>query len=69
MDLLALLVVVGSSFWVLHDARNIGIEKGQLDGIIDMGPWGWFFWCLIVWVVWFPIYLFKRGEYKSINRA
>jgi len=29
-----------------------------------MGVAGWFFSCLLLWIVAFPAYLAKRGEYK-----
>ncbi len=59
--------VIFTSILVLHDARAIGVRKGQIQGLGDMGPWGWFFSCLFFWIVGFPFYLFKRREYKRIN--
>jgi hypothetical protein len=56
-----------TSIWVLFDANTIGVEKGQLEGVADMGPWGWFFACLLLWIIGFPLYLAKRPELKSIN--
>ena len=61
------LLVIGTSIWVLVDAQSIGVKKGQLQGMANMGPWGWFFVCLLLWIVGFPMYLAKRGEYKRIN--
>ena len=59
--------VIFTSILVLHDARAIGVQKGQIQGLGNMGPWGWFFTCLFFWIVGFPFYLFKRREYKRIN--
>jgi len=67
MDSLMFLVVIGTSLWVLVDAKTIGVRKGQIRGAGDMGPWGWFFVCLLLWIVGFPFYLAKRGEYKKVN--
>ncbi len=61
------LVVLGTSIWVLIDAKTIGVQKGQIKGMGDLGAWGWFFVCLLLWIVGFPFYLAKRGEYKRIN--
>ena len=69
MDSLMFLVVIGTSLWVLVDAKTIGVRKGQIKGAGDMGPWGWFFVCLLLWIVGFPFYLAKRGEYKKVNAA
>ncbi len=60
-------VVIGTSLWVLFDASNIGVKRGQMQGMGDMGPGGWFAVCLLLWIVGFPFYLAKRAEYKRIN--
>jgi hypothetical protein len=52
---------------VLIDAKKIGVKKGQIKGLADIGPWGWFFVCLLLWIIGFPLYLLKRGELKRIN--
>ncbi len=63
IDLLALSLVFGSSFWVLIDSRKIGIKKGTTKGFFDMGPTGWFLACLLFWIAAFPFYLVKRHEH------
>lgn len=65
MDVLFLLVVLGSSVWVLIDAKRIGVRKGLVDGIANIGPWGWFFGCILLWIVVFPLYLIKRDTLKK----
>ena len=60
-------LVIGSSIWVVADAKSIGVRKGQIKGLFDMGPWGWFLICLLLWIIGFPIYLVKRSEYRRIN--
>lgn len=65
-DLIAILVL-GTSIWVFFDARAIGIKKGQMEGMLDLSPWGWAFCCLLLWIVCFPLYLSKRDNYKQIN--
>jgi len=67
METLILIIVVGTSIWVAVDASSIGVKKGQIKGVADMGPVGWFFGCLLLWIVGFPYYLAKRGEFKRIN--
>ncbi len=54
--------VVGSSIWVGIDAWSIGARKGLLPGIVDLGPVGWLFACLGLWVIAFPLYLISRGD-------
>ena len=67
MDTMILLVILGTSVWVLFDARSIGVKKGMVKGLANMGPWGWFFVTLFLWIVGFPAYLAMRGKYKKIN--
>ena len=67
MAILMLFVVIGTSIWVLIDAKSIGVKKGQIKGIADMSPLGWFFVVLGLWIVGFPAYLLKREEYKRLN--
>lgn len=63
------LVVVGSAFWVLVDANSIGVRKGLVSGMGDMGPWGWFFATLLLWIIGFPMYLSYRGKFKQALAA
>lgn len=59
--------VIATSVWVLIDAKTIGIKKGQIDGMGNIGAVGWFFGCLLLWIVCFPFYLAKRSEFKRVN--
>lgn len=61
------IVVVGTSIWVLIDAKTVGVKKGQIQGMGNLGPWGWFIACLLLWIIGFPFYLAKRSEFKRIN--
>jgi len=68
MGALILLIVIGTSIWVLFDARNIGVKQKETDA----GPWVWFFFCLLLWIIGFPMYLatrhsiLKNPEHKTI---
>ena len=59
-------IVVASSFWVLFDARSIGVKRELPKPVFSMGVAGWFVVCLLFWIVAFPAYLVKRGEYKRL---
>ncbi len=67
MEFFLFILVLLSSIWVLVDAKSIGVKKGQLKGFANLGPWGWFFACLLLWIVGFPLYLSKRSVLKKIN--
>jgi DNA-directed RNA polymerase subunit RPC12/RpoP len=64
---LALLIpalVLCTSFWVFVDAAKIGVKRGQLRGLKNMGPGGWLISCLFLWIFAFPYYLSVRDELK-----
>jgi hypothetical protein len=66
LSLIILLVVVGTSIWVLMDASNLGVRRGALGGgFADMGVGGWFFVCLLLWIIGFPMYLATRPKYVA----
>lgn len=61
------LIVITTAIWVGFDAKAIGVKKGQMKGLTDLSPTGWFFSVLLLWIIGFPLYLSKRSEYKRIN--
>jgi hypothetical protein len=63
------LIVIFTSIWVLFDAQAIGVRKGLIRGLSDMGKWGWFFSCLGLWIIAFPYYLSKRQHLKAATAA
>jgi hypothetical protein len=65
--ILFFIIVLVTSIWVLIDAKAIGVKKGQIQGMCNLSPWGWFFACLLLWIISFPFYLAKRSEFKHIN--
>jgi hypothetical protein len=64
-----LIIVAVTTLWLLIDARSIGVRKGAVPGFFDMGVAGWFFSCLLMWIVAFPAYLVKRSEYKQAKAS
>jgi len=67
MGIVIFLVVIVTSIWVFIDANKIGARKGLITGFADMGPVGWFFVCLLLWIIGFPLYLINRGKIKSAS--
>jgi hypothetical protein len=63
------IIVVGSAIWVLIDAKNIGVKKGLVPGLGNIGPWGWFFVTLLLWIIGFPMYLYYRNDFKRAVAA
>ncbi len=67
MDDYIWLAILVTSILVFIDTKRIGVRKGQVKGLADLGPAGWLFACLFLWIVAFPLYLIKRPELKRIN--
>ena len=67
MESLILLLIIGTSIWVFFDARTIGVKKGMVKGLANLGPTGWLQASLFLWIVAFPLYIAKRGEFKRLN--
>ena len=61
MPTFMLLLVVGSSIWVGIDAFNLAkTSNGKGPG--GTSPAAWVVGCLMLWIVFFPYYLVKRGK-------
>lgn len=57
------LIVLGTSIWVLFDSMVIG-GRDYKSGIDNTSPFGWFLFCLLIWIVGFPLYLSRRPGLK-----
>lgn len=64
LDLSVIAIIIGTTIWVWIDARTIGVRKGVIPGFFNMGVAAWVICCLGIWIIAFPGYLAKRGEYK-----
>ncbi len=57
-----LLIILGTSVWMAFDAHQIGYDK---KGVKGMGPVGWLFAGLLLWIITFPLYLVSRSKLKE----
>ena len=62
-------IVIVSSIWVLYDAHALGLQKSMFKGSLTLGPVGWFFSSLFIWIVGFPSYLVARNEMTKVWRV
>jgi len=53
LTFISIAIVVGTSIWVAVDAHHNKIGSGGV---------GWFFGCILLWIVVFPTYLFSRAK-------
>jgi hypothetical protein len=59
-------IVIGTSLWMAFDAHQIGYDKKDVKGMAGMGPLGWLFGGLLLWIVAFPLYLASRSKLKEV---
>ncbi|HUJ67033.1 MAG TPA: hypothetical protein VLX59_15930 [Acidimicrobiales bacterium] len=69
MTAVVFLAFLVSDIWVAIDAKNLGAKRGTLGGFLDMGPVGWFFACLFLWIVAFPCYIVTRPKLVAAKTA
>ena len=60
-------IFVGSVVWVWADAARLmkGLPldaRREVSGFLPT-PGNWAFFCVLLWIVFFPLYLAKRGGY------
>ena len=60
MEFVILLVVIGSAFWVYSDAKQQIRTGRKFEPISSAG--GWFWACILLWIVFFPWYLVKKSQ-------
>jgi hypothetical protein len=65
MENLIWLLIIGTSIWMAFDASKIGYDKKDVKGIAGMGPAGWLFAGLLLWIITFPLYLASRNKLKE----
>ena len=70
-EILVLLIVIVTTVWVAYDADGIlsHISAAKRKSLGLWGPGQWATGCLLVWILVFPAYLFKRQKYLRIVRG
>ena len=69
-DLIVWLVVFALCVCVFADSSHLGARRGGLGGgMLDMGPVGWFFSCLLIPIIGLICYLATRPQLVTRHRA
>ena len=69
--LVLVIVIAISSVWVATDVAKLrgSGPNGAGKSVTDMGPVGWFFACLLLWFIAFPLYLASRHNFAKEAEA
>ena len=74
INVIEIVFFLATSVWVLIDANILGIKKTPETketaksfrlASMNMGAAGWFCGCLLLWIVFFPLYLVQRGKHLA----
>jgi hypothetical protein len=66
VPIFVLIAVLAIDLWVYTDAKALG-ERGR-PVVVSIGslkvdtPVAWFFGCLILWILFFPLYMMARNQ-------
>lgn len=61
--MIAFNLAVLTSIWVYLDSQKVGfIKDPNVKSFKNMGPRGWALGCLLLWIVFFPLYLTERRK-------
>ena len=67
---LGVLVVIGTSIWVLIDSSTHRIPINDSKPYsANTGAWAWLGTCLVLWIVGFPYYLVRRSQVLHHQQA
>ncbi|MHB8534752.1 MAG: zinc ribbon domain-containing protein [Sulfuricaulis sp.] len=66
MALLMLATVLGTAIVAAMEASKVGMKSDRKKG--TYGPTAWFFIITLLWIIGYPVYLFKRKHFGLANR-
>ena len=66
---LIFVMVLATSIWVAVDASNLGAPRDRNLGVAGSSPLAWGLACIVMWIVFFPLYLAKRTKIRAAGLA
>ena len=70
MLIITLLIVLGTTIWVGFDAQKNQVSTtGSKPYSLNTGVVVWVGFCLLLWIITFPCYLYRRNKVLSARRA
>lgn len=66
MALIMLATVLGTAIVAAMEASKVGMKSDRKKGTYS--PTAWFFIITLLWIIGYPVYLFKRKHYGLANR-
>lgn len=61
--------ILATSLWAAFEAKGFGYRKQDIKGMAAIGPVGWFFACMLLWIIAFPLYLASREKLRAAGLA
>jgi len=66
LSLLMLATILGTAYVASLEASKVGMKSDRKEGTYS--PTAWFFIITFMWIVGYPVYLYKRRRYGLSNR-
>jgi hypothetical protein len=67
MDIIIIIVWLGTSILVAFDAKKNQITSSDKPYSTNNGALAWFFLCVVVWIIAFPYYLLRRRKIMRLR--
>ena len=69
LQLVISIVIIGTVIWVARDAERLmgDIDAAKRKQLKWWTPAEWAIGCFLLWIVVFPVYLFKRSKYRQVR--
>lgn len=62
-------IILATSLWMFFESRSFEYDKREIKGLAAVGPWGWLFAGLLLWIVAFPLYLASREKLRRAGET
>lgn len=67
LDAIGWAIIIGSGIWVFFDLWMISKQSKDPEVAKSLSPTAWAVGTILLWIVCFPLYLYKRAGYKQEN--
>ena len=65
---IVLLIVVGTTIWVGYDANSNKVAINNKPYSTNNGAIAWVLSCILLWIVTFPYYIYKKSQIMQQKR-
>ena len=60
IDAVSWIIYIVGVIWIIIDTKKVGIKKGIINGLGNMGRTVWIVATILFWIIAIPLYIFQR---------